>query len=55
MNREGYNEETKFFIGTEVEHSPAYGHRTLFVIGTQPYKEVLARALNNDCPYLLRC
>ena len=52
MNREGYNEETKFFIGTEVEHSPAYGHRTLFVIGTQPYKEVLARALNNDCPHI---
>lgn len=52
MNREGYNEETKFFIGTEVEHSPAHGQRTLFVIGTQPYKEVLARALNNDCPHI---
>ena len=52
MEREGYTVDTKFFIGTEVEHSPAHGQRTLFVIGTQPYKEVLARALNNNCPHI---
>ena len=34
MNRSGH-ENIKFFIGQEVEHSPAYGHRTLFVVGLQ--------------------
>ena len=52
MEREGYTEDTKFFIGTEVEHSPAYGQRTLFVIGLQNPKEILARALNNNCPHI---
>ena len=52
MEREGYTDDTKFFIGTEVEHSPAYGQRTLFVIGTQNPKEILARALNNNCPHI---
>ena len=27
MEREGHTDETKFFIGTEVEHSPAYGQK----------------------------
>ena len=52
MDRDGHNNETKFFVGTEVEHSPAYGQRTLFVVGTQPPKEILARALNNKCPHI---
>lgn len=52
MEREGYTEDTKFFIGTEVEHTPAYGQRTLFVIGLQNPKEILARALNNNCPHI---
>lgn len=51
-NREGHTDDTKFFIGTEVEHSPAYGQRTLFVIGVQNPKEILARALNNGCPHI---
>ena len=52
MEREGYTDDTKFFIGTEVEKSPAYGQKTLFVIGTQNPKEILARALNNKCPHI---
>ena len=52
MDREGYTDDTKFFIGTEVERSPAYGQRTLFVIGLQNPKEILARALNNKCPHI---
>lgn len=51
-NRDGHDESTKFFIGTEVEHTPAYGQRTLFVVGLQPTKEILARALNNNCPHI---
>ena len=51
MEREGH-EDIKFFIGTEVEKSPAYGQRTLFVVGYQPKEEILARALNNNCPHI---
>ena len=34
MNRPGH-EDTKFFLGTEVERTPAYGEKTLFVVGLQ--------------------
>lgn len=51
-NRDGHDKDTKFFIGTEVEHTPAYGQKTLFVIGLQNLKEILARALNNECPHI---
>ena len=39
MNREGH-ENVKFFTGTEVEHTPAYGKKTLFVVGLQPVSEI---------------
>lgn len=34
MNRAGH-EDTKFFIGPEVEHTPAYSKKTLFVVDYQ--------------------
>lgn len=34
MNRSGH-ENTQFFLGTEVERTPAYGEKTLFVVGLQ--------------------
>ena len=34
MNRQGH-ENTDFFYGTEVEHTPALGMKTLFVVGVQ--------------------
>ena len=34
MNRDGY-ENVKFFTGVEVEHTPAFGKKTLFVVGIQ--------------------
>ena len=52
MDREGHNDSTKFFIGTEVERSPAFGQRTLFVVGLQPKEDILVRALNNGCPHI---
>ena len=51
MDREGHD-DVKFFIGTEVEQSPAYGQKTLFVVGYQPKEEILARALNSGCPHI---
>jgi hypothetical protein len=41
MIREGHNNTVKFFVGTEVEHTPAYGKTTLFVIGVQDYHNIL--------------
>ncbi|HET8688638.1 MAG TPA: hypothetical protein VFM18_18645 [Methanosarcina sp.] len=40
MNREGYD-GANFFIGTEVEHSPAIGKITFFVIGLHSADEIL--------------
>lgn len=39
MNREGHK-STSFFLGTEVEHTPAHGKKTLFVVGTMPINEI---------------
>jgi hypothetical protein len=41
MNREGH-ENTKFFYGTEVEHTPALGKKTLFVVGVQSIDDIAA-------------
>jgi hypothetical protein len=43
MNREGH-ENARFFYGTEVEHTPAHGRYTLFVVGVQSVENI-ARAL----------
>jgi hypothetical protein len=39
MNREGHN-GVSFFTGTEVEHTPAYGKKTLFVVGIQTQENI---------------
>lgn len=51
MDRPGH-ETVKFFVGTEVEHSPAYGQRTLFVVGVQDADEIMDCALANDCTHI---
>lgn len=40
--KDGVSEEVIFFIGNEVEHTPAYGMRTLFVTGVQPVEHIAA-------------
>jgi hypothetical protein len=49
MNREGHD-AISFFVGTEVEHTPAFGQRTLFVIGLQSQADV-DRQLENLTSY----
>ena len=44
--------EVSFFIGTEVEHTPAYGLKTLFVVGLQDPQIVLQEFNNNDCEHI---
>jgi hypothetical protein len=36
----GIKDSVIFFTGTEVEHTPAFGKRTLFVVGVQPITEI---------------
>jgi hypothetical protein len=36
----GISEDVIFFTGTEVEHTPAYGMKTLFVTGVQPFEQI---------------
>lgn len=46
MNRPEHD-NTEFFIGTEVEHTPAYQKKTLFVVGIRPIEEI-AKVLSDS-------
>ena len=45
------NKEVTFFIGKEVEKTPAYGKTTLFVVGLQPITEIEKHLKNIDNIY----
>jgi hypothetical protein len=49
MNRDGH-EAVSFFVGDEVEHTPAYGKRTLFVVGVHDPQTVLTVIKNYHSP-----
>jgi hypothetical protein len=51
MDRPEHN-NADFFVGVEVERTPAYGQRTLFVVGPQDQQEILSQALNNGCAHI---
>lgn len=36
----GISEDVIFFTGIEIEHTPAYGKKTLFVTGVQPVEQI---------------
>ena len=40
------------FVGKEVEHTPAYGANTLFVVGVQDANKLLAHAKEHDCNHI---
>lgn len=42
MNREGHD-NVNFFVGQEVERTPAFGRQTLFVVGIQPVHEIASK------------
>lgn len=46
MIRDGH-ENANFFVGTEVEHTPAYGMKTLFVVGVHPVSTIHEYLDNN--------
>lgn len=49
MEREGHN-DIRFFIGTEVEHTPAFGKKTLFVVGVQHPNDIISHL--NGCEHI---
>lgn len=51
MERVGH-ENTALFVGTEVEHTPAFGMRTLFVVGIQDPEVIQAHALASKCEHI---
>lgn len=51
MNREGHT-DVSFFVGTEVERSPAFGARTLFVVGIQAVADIVAQAQQHNCQHI---
>ncbi len=48
---EGTLEDVNFFIGNEVEHTPVFGMRTLFVTGVQN-EQVIEHILNEENSYI---
>ena len=51
MDRPGHS-NTKLFVGTEVEHSPAHGQKTLFVVGVQDHDMIEAAAIAHKCTHI---
>lgn len=51
-----YNEthegSVSFFVGEEIEHSPARGLRTLFVVGLQPWTRINELAIAESCDHI---
>ena len=51
MNREGHN-NVSIFVGTEVEHTPAFGLKTLFVVGIQSVELIEAAYIAHKCEHI---
>lgn len=55
MKREyslGTKENIIFFTGVEIERTPAYGMRTLFVVGVQDVKKIKTLATAHNCQHI---
>ena len=48
----GVEQDIIFFVGTEIEKTPAFGMKTLFVVGVQDPYVVMEIARNNDCTHI---
>ena len=55
MNRDytsGTADNVVFFVGNEVEHTPAFGMKTLFVTGVQPVEAIEGVLANNNVTHI---
>jgi hypothetical protein len=51
MNRDGHR-NISLFVGTEVEHTPAFGMKTLFVVGVQSIELIQVAADAHQCHHI---
>ena len=49
---DGESDDVIYFVGIEIEHTPAYGAKTLFVTGVQPELEIMALYASNNCQHI---
>lgn len=55
MNRDykhGVETAVDYFVGTEVEHTPAHGRKTLFVVGVQPVDQIELFYHSQGCEHI---
>jgi hypothetical protein len=45
-------DDVMFFVGNEIERTPAFGLRTLFVVGVHDEQVIISLAKNNDCTHI---
>jgi len=48
----GVADSITFFTGVEIEHTPAYGMKTLFVVGVHDPYVIIELARNNQCNHI---
>ena len=48
----GTANDAVYFVGTEIEHTPAYGMRTLFVVGLQDALDITIQCTMNRCDHI---
>ena len=48
----GVSESADFFVGTEVEHTPMHGERTLFIVGLQSAAAIVQMATALDVKHI---
>ena len=51
MDRPGHN-KVSIFVGTEIEHTPAFGLKTLFVVGIQSVELIEAAYIAHKCEHI---
>ena len=49
---QGTKDDVSMFIGTEVEHTPQYGKKTLFVVGAKNVDEIISVAEEYGCKHI---
>ena len=49
---DGIAKDITFFTGIEIEKTPAYGMKTLFVVGVHDDQIITTMAKNNDCTHI---
>ncbi len=55
MNRDynsGVKDDAVFFVGTEIEHTPAYGVKTLFVVGIHDVADIEPYVADNSIRHI---